>query len=843
MDEIIAKLDELEETIARIDTAIDDLSHKQIDISVLIDGQDKLDELRLFLEDLEAKDYTAKILIDIQDKDKLDALYLEIKDLELADHKVNLTVDTNGIEDATSKLKSLDGELANNAKALDKSKNSGDGFAFSMGMLAPLAIPAAAGILSLTGGVLGLVAAFGAVAAPGAAFLYSVKSMYTAASTLVSGLNATTQASLANATSFGQVTSILDKNSTAYQNMNSYMRNVITEYVLMKNALTQFQNAIQPQVQQALYLGFVLIENILTQITPAVQAFGTAFDGVLRTLLNRLQDPTFHKFFTDATKDIGTLVTDWGTGVINIVEGIAAILDAFLPLGVSMSGGFLKMTEAFDKWAQKLGSSEGFKKFISTVETDGPIILNILGQIALIIAKVVGAIGESSGNQGFLKFLDGLLKDLNGFLGTHEGLTQVTGDLLLMGVALAKFGPLLGPLTTFLATPVGAVVGGIVLLAGAFLLAYKNSKTFHDWVNANILPMLKGLGTSVQQMKQFFVQIWPEIQQVWQKYGGNILSILTGDLKSILGMVEGAMKLLEGIINIALGLLTGNWSQVWKGIEEVGSGAWKIITSFFSGFLNEIVSMASMEWKFMAGLWDSAWRGISSTFSTNLRDIEIFFGQMTTRVVGDAVQWGRDLLNAIVNGGVAVINWFMALPGRVVGALGNLGNLLVNAGENIIIGLINGISNEVGNLEGYLNDITSWITSWKGPPEKDKTLLQSAGESIMQGLIDGMESKYGAVHTSLSGFTNSLGQNFSKQLNTDIAARINAAVNTSSSGVSGALGGQGNLPGAVGSNSVSIASGAIVVNNPVAEPTSQTLARTLTTIAKFGILQAPAGTR
>lgn len=841
VDAIIDKLDELEETIARIDTAIDELSNKEIDISVLIDGQDKLDELRLFLEDLEAKDYTAKILIDIQNKDELDELFLEVMALSLEDHKVDVTADTSTIDDATSKLKSLDSELSNNKKALDDSKNSADGFGFSLGMLAPLAIPAAAGIMSLTGGALGLASAFGTMLPPIALVGYATDKLYTSISTLYSGLTASTQAALLNSNSMQQSIDILDNNSTAFKAMSKSAQDAALGYIFLKQQLTDFQNEIQPEAASILTNGMNLLAQAIGSLTPAAVGAGEAISETLDDLSSRLSDPTFTKFFADMASNVQLLVSDWGNGVVNIIEGVAALLDAFMPLAVDISGGFDSMTEKFDTWAQKLSTSEGFKKFVATVETDGPLILNILGQLASFIAKVVGALGEESGNTGFLKFLDNALKDLNKFSGTHEGVLQVVGAIGLFGLSLSKLGPLLGPLTTFLATPVGAIVGVIVALGAAFLYAYTTSKTFHDWVNANIVPQLSQLGGDVTQMKKFFIQIWPQIQEVWQKYGQNILNIVTNDLKTIVGIVGGLMTMLEGIIQIALGLLTGNWSEVWQGIIKLGQGFWKALSSLFMGMLNDMVQHAEIQWKFMSGLWDSAWRGIKGTFNTNLRDIEIYFGQMTSEVIGDAERFGSNLVNAIVSAIASVVRWFQSLPGRIISALGNLGNLLVNAGENIIIGLINGISNEIGNLEGYLNDITSWITSWKGPPEKDKTLLQGAGESIMQGLINGMESKYDAVHASLSGFTNSIGQNFSKQLNTNIAARINAAVNTSSSGVGGALGGQGNIPGVAGSNSVNIASGAITINNPVAEPSSQTLARTLTTISKFGILQAPAG--
>jgi phage-related protein len=834
---IIDKLDELEAKLDEISTKVDELSNKGIDLKVVIDGQDKLDELSLLLDEMDSHDYVLTIRVNIDGQDKLDELEIKLAAMDKMPHDVTETVKVDGLADSEAKLAAFNSTADDTKKKLDAAGKSASGFSFSMGLLAPLLMPISAGLLSAAGGAMGLAASLGAVAVPALAFGYSLKTAFTNASTLVGSLTAAQQAALASDTTFGQVTATLDKSSVAYQNMNSFMRNIVTEYVLMKNAITQFQNAIQPQVAVAMYDILQLLKVVLTDLTPAVQAFGTAFDGVLGYLLAKLQDPTFQKFFSDATKAIGTLVKNWGDGVVNIIEGITALLDAFLPLGVSMSGGFLKMTQEFDTWAQHLGESAGFKKFVSTVATDGPILLNILGQVILLIGHLVGALGESSGNTGFLKFLDDVLKTLNKFLGTHQGLTTVAADLGLMALAASKLGPLLGPLSAFLMTPVGAVVGAIALLAIGFGLLYKNSKTFHDWVNANLLPMFKTLGTDATQMKDFFVKIWPEIQAVWEKYGSNIIKIVTGDFQAVVGIIGGVMKMIEGIIEIALGLLTGNWSMVWKGIKDLFSGFWNAIFALAKGALNLLVQEFIMQFKYMAGLWDSAWRGISSAFSNQLKQIELFLGQATSWLTSHVEQWGKDFVNAFVTAGVNVINFFTGLPGKIISALGNLGNLLINAGMSLIQGFINGIENMFSGVQSTLGSLTSLLTSWKGPPEKDKTLLVSSGQMVIQGFIDGLESKYSAVHSSLGGLTNGIADKFGSQFTTDISAKMNASMNSQLGSQS--IGAGGNLNG--GGGSVTIASGAITINNPTPEPASQSLTKMLQSTAAFGILQAPAG--
>jgi phage-related protein len=837
IDAILDKLDELAEKIDDIGVKIDEMSEKGIKIEVEIIGQDKLDELKLFLDDIADHEYIVNLRIEIDGEDKVDELKLKLDELEAAPHEIDLKVNDADLADAEAKIAALNHQLDNNKNSMDAAKDSGNGFEFSMLMLAPALIPVSAALVSVVGAAGGLAAAFGAMAVPGLAFGLSLKSMYTSASTLVSSLTAAQQASLASANTFGQVTSILNKSSTAYQNMDSYMRNVTTEYVLMKNAVTKFQDALQPEAAVAMYDGMQLLDVALKDLLPAAQQFGKAFDGVLGTLLSRMQDPVFQSFFANATKWMGALVTSWGDGFINIIEGITALLDAFLPLGVSMSSGFLKMTQSFDAWAQKIGNTAGWKKFISTVETDGPKILKTLGDIVRVITHIVTALGEQNVNTKIFDDLVGVFGKLSNLTGAHQGLTAIIGDVLLLGIAAVKLGPALGPLMSFLASPVGIVVGSIIALGAAFLYAYEKSKTFHDWVNANFGPMFKSLEGDVQQFKQWFTSVWPEIQQVWQKYGKNIENIIVDDFGFIVSTIGNALKVIEGVIDIALGLLTGNWSKVWTGIKMILGGIWNEIVATAEDGAKILGNELDMAWKTISADVSSAWDKIYANFVKNMGDIESATKGGFDTVTRDAEQWGKDFYNAIVSAINTVLNFFGTLDTKIVNAIGDAGKILWNIGVDIIDGLIGGIESMIGDVESTLSSLTSWITSWKGPPEKDKSLLTPAGASIIQGLIDGMESKYGGVENSLGGLTKTIGSKFGQQFTTDINAQVNASLNAVGNNrqMSGAAGGSG-------SGGVNVNSGAIQINNPTAEPASVSLTKLLQNGAKFGMLQAPIGT-
>lgn len=847
VDELLDKLDEFQNKVSEIDAELQALEDHEIKLDIIIENQDKLDELKLFLMEIEDHVYEIKFAVNDDDaKAKIDDMKLKIDDLTMKDHDVKITVNDGDIADAAAKIELLKKEVDSLDKAEKDAKDSGSGFEFSMLMLAPAAIPAAGAVLSLVGAVGGLASALLTTVIPVAAFGLSMKSAYTAITTFAGTLSTSVTTALANAGGdFTTINNILDNNSAAFRKLNPVVQDAIINYYIMKDAVGQFQSAIKPEVYSALTQAFGIISNLLVMLIPAAKNAGEAIDTFLTNFNIRINDPTFQKFFSDMAKNIGTLVTDFGTGFTNIIEGIVALADAFMPLGVSMAGGFAKMTAEFDKWAQHLGQSKGFHQFLNVVETDGPLILKIVGNIIELIGHLFIAIGESKVNTKIFTDILNFFQKINSFTGSHQQFTQLAGDLGLVGIAAVKLGPALGPLMEFIATPVGAVVAAIVGIGAAFMYAYTHSASFRNWVQTNLLPMFKGLIQQVKQMGQFFVSIWPEIEQIWKKYGSNIMSIIMVDLRTIVSVVEDAMKVIKGIIDIVLGLLSGNWKQVWKGVEEVFSGVVHGILALANGLFNELENVFKMMWKFISGLFSSALSGIEHNFDTNMRTIEGWVSSAYHTVINTVQSWMADFASWVGRGLANVGTFFSNFPGDVLRWLGNLGSLLINAGEQLIQGFINGIENMFGSVQSTLSSLTNWLTSWKGPPEKDKTLLTSSGQLVIQGFIDGMESKYSAVHNSLSGLTNSLGTNMSKQLTTNLAARINTSLNNAGAGTGAITASGSTTSGGGGSQPTQVvfASGAIQITNPSQENPGTSLTRTMQAISKFGTIQMPSGMR
>lgn len=80
-----------------------------------------------------------------------------------------------------------------------------------------------------------------------------------------------------------------------------------------------------------------------------------------------------------------------------------------------------------------------------------------------------------------------------------------------------------------------------------------------------------------------------------------------------------------------------------------------------------------------------------------------------------------------------IVGFAAAIPGRIVAALGDVGNILYDAGKAIIDGLGRGIEDAFKKVTDFVGGIAGKIASLKGPIDYDATLLVPHGTAIMAG--------------------------------------------------------------------------------------------------------------
>lgn len=682
VDEILLKLDELRDKIDEVDMTIDRLSGKTVDIGVNIDGEDKLVFLRDLLDDLDSRDYHVRIKVGIDGQDKLDLLKLEIDDLDAKDHNVRMKIDLNGVNRATADLVALDEELNHKEEDFNKAKKSSDGFQFSIMALIPLLTAVIPVLAAAGGGAVALAGAFLTMVPGLAGVALAAKPAFAGIQQLTKSLNQNTKNALDNATSYDQIYNILNKNSKQFRAMSGDLQGVTVGWFQLKNAYSAFQSAVDPAVFPMLEQGMDLLRTLLSGLPALVRPAAAALQNWLLDFSNRLHDPVFKSFFNDMKKNTYTLVSDWSEGVLNIIEGIAAILHAFMPLSITVSDGFLRMTQSFDKWAQSLQSSKGFQQFANYVKTEGPVVLDVIKQLVLLLAHIGAALSGMGG--GSLQIIDKILQGLNNLAKTNPGLFKLAANLLIVGIAAGKLLPMIAPLIAFLATPVGAIVAVLIAVGAGFIYAYTHSKTFRDWVQKNIIPMWNDIVNAAKGFVTWVKGLWPDIMQVWDKYGKSFLALVKNLWDFVGNIFQAALKVIKGIIDVLVGLLTGNWNRVRDGIESIVSGLWQTVESFFRDgvkIIGDILSgLGEILYNIGKAIIQGLWNGMKDVWNS---------------VTG----WLGSLGSAIIN--------LKGPPSRDA-------RLLTNNGSLIMGGFITGLRSKESELRSVLAGYTKTIENTFG---------------------------------------------------------------------------------------------------------------------------------
>ena len=249
-----------------------------------------------------------------------------------------------------------------------------------------------------------------------------------------------------------------------------------------------------------------------------------------------------------------------------------------------------------------------------------------------------------------------------------------------------------------------------------------------------VIPLLGKLGPAVSTLGTVFATV-----------GSSVLPLLANP---IVLAVAG--------IAIAVFLLIKHWDTVktalattWHWIATTASTIWNGITGFFKQWGTTILAVITgpigLLVLFLVRNWNRIKADVASIWNGILGFLRTIWNTITStisRAVTGAVNTVRTVFSR-VRGIVATawndaISWLRGVPGRIVSAVGSLGGILVEAGRNVIRGLISGIKSMFGALADAAGAVGSWIASHKGPIAYDRQMLVPHGIAMMQGLAAGI---------------------------------------------------------------------------------------------------------
>lgn len=359
---------------------------------------------------------------------------------------------------------------------------------------------------------------------------------------------------------------------------------------------------------------------------------------------------------------------------------------------------------------------------------------------------------------------------------------------------------IMGVSAAMLANPVGLIIAGLIALGVAVYAAYQRFAPFRalvdsvgaslrtglgvalDWVKAKwqewgpaIMSVLSGLWTGVRTYIGFVVAYWRTaftvvstvlkvafdliagyvrfMLPIWKAGFTMLANVAKNIFNTIKGVIRGALQVIKGVVNVVMGVIRGDWSRVWKGIQQIVGGVWGVIKSLVKGAIGVVKSVISGGLGMIRGAWSSGWNALKG---------------ILTGV------W-NGLKNGVRNGVTAVVNLVKGIPGKVTAVFSGAGTLLLDAGKAIIKGLGDGIDSMIGSVKGKLKGLTDMIPDLKGPYSKDLKLLRRNGRAIIKGLVKGFTQEEPQVRKYLKGLTKWVEQGFGGATEKRLVKRIKAS--------------------------------------------------------------------
>jgi len=228
---------------------------------------------------------------------------------------------------------------------------------------------------------------------------------------------------------------------------------------------------------------------------------------------------------------------------------------------------------------------------------------------------------------------------------------------------------------------------------------------YQAWIAPIVDVMMTGFQVLGSVVSAAFNGIWTAIQfvgsvisAVWSGAIQPVLSLFMSVVQSVASFV---VPIFTAVIGGAFRTMGSLISNVWNGVIKPAWDFFRnaaglladVLTGNFSNIRNRFSSMGQAISNIVHGVINSAMNFFKSIFE-NAKQVAASFGQAIGRMVGTVRNKIGEMMGVLGQ-----------IPGKVQGVFSSAGTWLVNAGKNIISGLINGIKSMFGQVENAIGSV------------------------------------------------------------------------------------------------------------------------------------------
>jgi TP901 family phage tail tape measure protein len=300
-----------------------------------------------------------------------------------------------------------------------------------------------------------------------------------------------------------------------------------------------------------------------------------------------------------------------------------------------------------------------------------------------------------------------------------------------------------------------------------------------------VVSIIKTAWTIISAIFSVIVTVVKAVFSLWWTITSTVMNAILDVIKAVWGFISpfiiGAIKAWWDYVQFVWNALVAITTTVFNFVKDIIMGVWSVIGPF-------VIGAAKMVWDFLVKAWDAistatqfVWTGIKDFLGTIWDGIVAIFTFARDRVVAvidgikvivDKIRNFFSELKAAADKGVGpLIDFVKTIPGKIFGALGDLGGMLFDSGKKMIQGLVNGINSMVqkakdslSNLLGALRKLLPFSPAKEGP-FSGKGWTFNSGTALIEDFAKGIDkassvsfdAALGAVSGVASSFPTSAG--------------------------------------------------------------------------------------
>lgn len=610
----------------------------------------------------------------------------------------------------SASMRELERAAQRAAREVDNVGDQAEGSALKIGLitiaigaLTAVGTAAAAPLLAV---IMGLAASFGAAGVGAAAYgavAVSVLGQVFESATKVDQI----QEKIDNADSAKERIAAQKELAALYADMSASQRGALKELQEFKSFWGDFTKQFENPIFDAFTQGLKLAQSMLTNLAPTIGNVSAVVTQLLEELNGFVSGGGLNGFFNWLSTTASSSLYNWSHIFGNTFNGIFGLLQAFTPLGKQMEQGLLGITEKFSTWANTLSSNPAFQNFVEYVQTNGPVLWDLLGNIANIFGDIIKAaapLGEVllSAFEGATQKISELTPGLTGvvqtmmdagakikdnwqgistvfvslavgvgsFLGIMKGL-QIIGVINQLMVAW-RAGTVMATLaqwglnTAMLASPITWIVAAIAALIAIGVALYMN----WDTVKAKASELWSTISEAWSQLSDWTKQTWNDMSNsISEAWDAAVEWVVTG----VQSMVDGISQWWDQLVMDA--------TTTWTGITTIIQILWDMAVQW-------VVTKATELWTDIVNIWNMIVETTSIVWSLIVTTIVTFFTQLWTDIVTIATSIWTGIVTVFTMIQTTAVTIWTAIVTAITTVFTTLWSYIVTIATSIWTGLV-----------------------------------------------------------------------------------------------------------------------------------------------------------